>query len=186
MEPSLGDNARPHSVGNVKSPFHVSIKRHPKHHAALKVAACSGKAKGAERKVRHLLKVYLLYLMKKILHPMQLPFLLVDAVWVTNLLVPSWNLGHTALYVMGGFMYLMEECWFWKKQKDGSRVKLEFDKFLCQNFDFPRSSDEQVTDGVHRLVIVMHSGDPEQEPVSESVLEHGTEEPLDLEMEQLV
>jgi hypothetical protein len=53
--------------------------------------------------------------MKEILHPQQLHFLLVSAVWVTDIFVPHWSSESTTLYVMGGFMYLVDEWWFLKK-----------------------------------------------------------------------
>jgi hypothetical protein len=64
--------------------------------------------------------------------------------------------------------------------------QLVSDMALCHYGD-PRASDDQVTDGVHKLVFVMCSGDPEQVLVSEILLQPGTDdEPLDLGMEQLV
>jgi hypothetical protein len=50
---------------------------------------------------------------------------------------------------------------------------------VCQNYDPPRSTDEQVTDGAQKLVFVICNGDKQEVSASEVVLECGTQEPLD-------
>jgi hypothetical protein len=71
-------------------------------------------------------------------------------------------------------------------QKDGTCAQLESDMVVCQNCDSPRSSDDQVSDAAHKLVIVMHSGDAQEISASDVVLDCGSVEALDVAMEQLV
>ncbi len=66
-------------------------------------------------------------------------------------------------------------------QKDGKCVQLESDMVVCQNCDSPRSSDDQVSDGAHKLVFVMHSGDTQELSDSDVVLDCGTEEASDVD-----
>jgi hypothetical protein len=65
-------------------------------------------------------------------------------------------------------------------QKDGTCVQLESDMVVCQN------CDDHVSDGAHKLVFVVCSGDTQEVSASDVVLICGTEEALDVGMEQLV
>jgi hypothetical protein len=62
---------------------------------------------------------------------------------------------------------------------------LESDKVICQNCDSPRLSEEKVSDGAHKLVFVMHSGDAQEVSTSDVVLDCTSAEGLDVIMEQL-
>ena len=42
---------------------------------------------------------------------------------------------------------------------DGTCVQLEADMVVFKNCDSPKSSDDQVTDGAHKLVFAMCSGE---------------------------
>jgi hypothetical protein len=70
-------------------------------------------------------------------------------------------------------------------QKDGTCVQLESDMVICQNCNPPRSSEDQVSDGAHKLVFVMHSGDAQEVSASDVVLDCSTAAILDVAMEQL-
>jgi hypothetical protein len=71
-------------------------------------------------------------------------------------------------------------------QKDDTCVKLESDMAVCQNCGSPRSSDDQVSDGAHKLVFMMPSGDTKEVYVSDARMDCGTEEALDVGMEQFM
>jgi hypothetical protein len=70
-------------------------------------------------------------------------------------------------------------------QKDDTCVQLKSDTMICQNCNSPRSSDDQVSDGAHKLVFVMLSGDAQEVSASDVVLDCSTAEALDVAMEQL-
>jgi hypothetical protein len=72
--------------------------------------------KGREGKVMHLLMFHLLCRGKWIVHPLELPFVLVDVVWVKHVLAPNWSFGSTVLFVMGGFMYPVDKCFFYRSR----------------------------------------------------------------------
>jgi hypothetical protein len=56
---------------------------------------------------------------------------------------------------------------------------------ICQNYNSPRSSDNQVSNGAHKLVFVMHSGDAQEVSASDIFLGCSTGEALDGALEQL-